>query len=87
MRNKKIKNEYLKKRELLTSYDIYRAKHKKLPVSKDEYQNLKEEILILESRNPSIKEMGDEMVIREEVNSHDGNIKKGATKNDGDKSI
>ena len=29
MRNKKIKNEYLKKRQLLTSYDIYKAEHKK----------------------------------------------------------
>ena len=80
MRNKKIKNEYLKKRQLLTSYDIYQAKHKKLPVSKNEYQNLKDEILILESRHPSIKEMGDELVIRGELKYPDGRIYKGAIK-------
>lgn len=80
MRNKKIKNEYLKKRQLLTSYDIYQAKHKKLPVSKDDYQNLKDEILILESRHPSIKEMGDELVIRGELKYPDGTIYKGAIK-------
>ncbi len=43
------------------------SKYKKLPVSKDEYQNLKDEILILESRHPSIKEMGDNLVIRGEL--------------------
>ena len=80
MRNKKVKNEYLKKRQLLTSYDIYQAKHKKLPVSKDDYQNLKDEILILESRHPSIKEMGDNLVIRGELKYPDGRIYKGAIK-------
>ena len=80
MRNKKIKNEYLKKRQLLTSYDIYQAKNKKLPVSKDDYQNLKDEILILESRHPSIKEMGDNLVIRGELKYPDGRIYKGAIK-------
>ena len=45
MRNKKIKNEYLKKRQLLISYEIYQAENKKLPISKDDYQNLKDEII------------------------------------------
>ena len=80
MRNKKIKNDYLKKRQLLTSYDIYKAEHKKLPVSEEEFQNLKDEILILESRHPSIKEMGDNLVIRAELNYPDGRIYKGAIK-------
>ncbi len=38
MRNKKTKSDYHKKRQLLTSYDFYKAKHKKLPVSEEEYQ-------------------------------------------------
>ena len=80
MRNKKIKNDYLKKRKLLTSYDIYKAEHKKLPISKDEYQNLKDEILILESRHPSIKEIGNNLVIRGELKYSDGRIYKGAIK-------
>ena len=80
MRNKKIKNDYHKKRQLLTSYDFYKAKHKKLPVSKEEYQNLLDEILILESRYPSIKKMGDDLVIRAELNYPDGRTYKGAIK-------
>ena len=80
MRNKKIKNEYLKKRQLLTSYDIYKAEHKKLPINEEEYQNLKDEILILESRHPSIKEMGDNLIIRGELKYSDGRIYKGAIK-------
>ena len=80
MRNKKIKNDYLKKRQLLTSYDIYKAEHKKLPISEEEYQNLKDEILILESRHPSIKEMGDNLIIRGELKYPDGRIYKGAIK-------
>ena len=59
MRNKKIKKEYHQKRSLLGKYDFYKAKHKKLPVSKEEYQNLKDEILILESRYPSIKKINE----------------------------
>ena len=66
MRNKKIKNEYNKKINLLTKYDFYKAKHKKFPVSDEEYQNLKDEILILESRYPSIKKYADDLVIRAE---------------------
>ena len=80
MRNKKIKNDYLKKRQLLNSYDIYQAEHKKLPITKEEYQNLKDEILILESRHPSIKEMGDNLVIRAELSYPDGRTYKGAIK-------
>ena len=80
MRNKKIKNDYHKKRQLLTSYDFYKAKHKKLPVSKEEYQNLLDEILILESRYPSIKKIGDDLVIRAELNYPDGRTYKGAIK-------
>ena len=80
MRNKKTKNEYHKKRQLLTSYDFYKAKHKKLPVSEEEYQELKDEILILESRYPSIKKMGDDLVIRATLNYPDGRTYKGAIK-------
>ena len=80
MRNKKTKSDYHKKRQLLTSYDFYKAKHKKLPVSKEEYQNLLDEILILESRYPSIKKMGDDLVIRAELNYPDGRTYKGAIK-------
>ena len=57
MRNKKTKSDYHKKRQLLTSYEFYKAKHKKLPVSKDEYQTLKDDILILENLYPSIKKI------------------------------
>ena len=80
MRNKKIKNNYLKKRQLLTSYDFYKAKHKKLPVSKDEYQTLKDDILILENLYPSIKKMGDNLIIRATLNYPDGRTYKGAIK-------
>ena len=80
MRNKKIKNNYLKKRQLLTSYDFYKAKHKKLPVSKDEYQTLKDDILILENLYPSIKKMGDDLIIRATLNYPDGRTYKGAIK-------
>ena len=80
MRNKKTKKDYHKKRQLLTSYDFYKAKHKKLPVSEEEYQELKDEILILESRYPSIKKMGDDLVIRATLNYPDGRIYKGAIK-------
>ncbi len=80
MRNKKTKSDYHKKRQLLTSYDFYKAKHKKLPVSKEEYQELKDEILILESRYPSIKKMGDDLVIRATLNYPDGRTYKGAIK-------
>jgi len=80
MRNKKTKSDYYKKRQLLTSYDFYKAKHKKLPVSEEEYQELKDEILILESRYPSIKKMGDDLVIRATLNYPDGRIYKGAIK-------
>ena len=80
MRNKKIKNNYLKKRQLLTSYDFYKAKHKKLPVSKDEYQTLKDDILILENLYPSIKKMGDDLIIRATLNYLDGRTYKGAIK-------
>ena len=80
MRNKKTKSDYHKKRQLLTSYDFYKAKHKKLPVSKEDYQELKDEILILESRYPSIKKMGDDLVIRATLNYPDGRTYKGAIK-------
>jgi len=80
MRNKKTKSDYHKKRQLLTSYDFYKAKHKKLPVSEEEYQELKDEILILESRYPSIKKMGDDLVIRATLNYPDGRTYKGAIK-------
>lgn len=80
MRNKKIKNEYNKKINLLTKYDFYKAKHKKFPVSDEEYQNLKDEILILESRYPSIKKHADDLVIRAEQRYPDGRIYKGAIK-------
>ena len=80
MRNKKIKNNYLKKRQLLTSYDLYKAKHKKLPVSKDEYQTLKDDILILENLYPSIKKMGDNLIIRATLNYPDGRTYEGAIK-------
>ena len=80
MRNKKLKNEYHKKRQLLLSYDLYKAKNKKLPVSKVEYQELKDEILILESRYPSIKKIGDDLVIRATLNYPDGRTYKGAIK-------
>ena len=80
MRNKKIKNNNLKKRQLLTSYDFYKAKHKKLPVNKDEYQTLKDDILILENLYPSIKKMGDNLIIRATQNYPDGRTYKGAIK-------
>ena len=80
MRNKKIKKEYHQKRSLLGKYDFYNAKHKKLPVSKEEYQNLKDEILILESRYPSIKKMGDDLIIRAELTYGDGRAYSGAIK-------
>ena len=80
MRNKKLKNEYHKKRQLLLSHDLYKAKNKKLPVSKVEYQELKDEILILESRYPSIKKIGDDLVIRATLNYPDGRTYQGAIK-------
>ena len=80
MRNKKLKSDYHKKRELLTSYDLYKAQNKKLPVSKEKYQELKDEILILESRYPSIKKIGDDLIIRATLNYPDGRIYKGAIK-------
>ena len=80
MRNKKTKSDYHKKRQLLTSYDFYKAKHKKLPVSEEEYQELKDEILILESRYPSIKKMGDDLIIRATLTYGDGRRYTGAIK-------
>tara|TARA_B100001248_G_scaffold252361_1_gene228466 strand:- start:7 stop:765 length:759 start_codon:yes stop_codon:yes gene_type:complete len=80
MRNKKTKSDYHKKRQLLTSYDFYKAKHKKLPVSEEEYQELKDEILILESRYPSIKKMGDDLIIRATLTYDDGRRYTGAIK-------
>ena len=57
-RNKKIKNDYYKKINLLARYDLYfKNNNNKLPVSEDEYQDLKDEILILETRYPSIKKL------------------------------
>ena len=80
MRNKKIKTDYLKKRELLNSYNFYKAEHKKFPVSEEEYQELKDEILILESRYPSIKKMGDDLIIRGTLTYGDGRRYTGAIK-------
>ena len=37
----KEKTDYLKKRELLNSYNFYKAEHKKFPVSEEEYHKLK----------------------------------------------
>ena len=80
MRNKKTKSDYHKKRQLLTSYDFFKAKHKKFPVSEEEYQELKDEILILESRYPSIKKMGDDLIIRGTLTYGDGRRYTGAIK-------
>tara|TARA_B100001027_G_C16196655_1_gene298672 strand:+ start:61 stop:819 length:759 start_codon:yes stop_codon:yes gene_type:complete len=80
MRNKKLKNDYHKKRQLLLSYDFYKTKHKKLPVSEEEYQELKDEILILENRYPSIKKIGDNLIIRATLTYDDGRKYSGAIK-------
>ena len=75
MRNKKIKNEFDKKINLLAQYDLFKAKHKKLPVSDEKYQDLKDEILILKSRYPSIKKLADNldgMNVTIPVDIHDG---------------
>ncbi len=80
MRNKKLKSDYYKKRQLLASYDFYEVKHKKLPVNQEEYQQLKDEILILESRYPSIKKMGDDLVLRGDLTYDDGRKYSGAIK-------
>lgn len=80
MRNKKIKNEFDKKINLLAQYDLFKAKHKKLPVSDEKYQDLKDEILILKSRYPSIKKLADNLVLRATLNYPDGRTYKGAIK-------
>ena len=63
-RNKKVKIDYQRKANLIAKYEVYKAKHKKLPVSDEKYQDLKDEILILKSRYPSIKKLADNLVLR-----------------------
>ena len=79
-RNKKTKVEYQRKINLLLKCDMYKADNKKLPISEKEYQDLKDEILILESRYPSIKKIAENSVIRAEQRYPDGRIYKGAIK-------
>ena len=80
MRNKKVKKEFDKKINLLARYDLYKKKNNKLPVSDEEYQDLKDEILILKSRYPSIEKYADNLVLRAELKYDDGRIYKGAIK-------
>ena len=79
-RNKKTKVEYQRKINLLLKCDMYKADNKKPPISEKEYQDLKDEILILESRYPSIKKIAENSVIRAEQRYPDGRIYKGAIK-------
>ena len=79
-RNKKTKVQYQKKINLLLKLDMYKEDNKKLPISEKEYQDLKDEILILESRYPSIKKIAENSVIRAEQRYPDGRIYKGAIK-------
>ena len=79
-RNKKTKVEYQRKINLLLKCDMYKADNKKLPISEKKYQDLKDEILILESRYPSIKKIAENSVIRAEQRYPDGRIYKGAIK-------
>lgn len=84
-RNKKTKNEYLKKRNLLEKYNIYFHNNDEYPVSKEEYNNLKQEILDLEKKYPSIKEMGEDLVLRvSEATFSDGRVYSGAVKSSTD---
>ena len=62
-RNKKVKIDYQRKANLIAKYEVYKAEHKKLPVSEEEYQDLKDELLILESRYPSIKKMAENLIL------------------------
>mgnify|MGYP001239469406 CR=1 FL=1 len=79
-RNKKIKNDYYKKINLLARCDLYFKNNNKLPVSEDEYQHLKDEILILENRYPSIKKLSKSLILRGELKYDDGRIYSGAIK-------
>ena len=79
-RNKKVKIDYQRKANLIAKYEVYKAEHKKLPVSEEEYQDLKDELLILESRYPSIKKMAEDLILRGTLNYDDGRVYTGAIK-------
>ena len=77
---KKIKKDYLESKQLLLSYDLYKASQKKLLISEEKYKFLKDEILKLEHRYPSLKKMGKDLVLRANLRYPDGRIYKGAIK-------